>query len=231
MLIQFQNVSKRYQSDKRMVDALDDVSFQLDAGQFIAVRGPSGCGKSTLLMTAGGLQRPDSGRVEVDGSVIYDLSPDQRAKIRASKLGFVFQQFHLVPYLNVLDNVLAAALALKTPDANERAHELIEQFGLTSRIQHTPAELSTGERQRTALARAMLNEPQIVLADEPTGNLDEENALTVLSFLKQFVSDGGAVLLVTHDQRAADFAQETIQMQDGKILELEPTGAGESANA
>jgi ABC-type lipoprotein export system ATPase subunit len=140
------------------------------------------------------------------------MSADQRAGFRAQHLGFVFQQFHLVPFLSVLDNVLAPALAAAVPDARERAEELVAHFGLQSRRQHVPAELSTGERQRTALARALLNRPKLLLADEPTGNLDRENAGIVLEHLVRFSRAGGAVLLVSHDDHAVKHADRIIQL-------------------
>ena len=220
MLLQLESLSKSYATNGRAISALSDVSLRIDSGQFCALRGKSGCGKSTLLLAAGGLLRPDQGRVEIDGHDLYAMSPNERAGFRATHIGFVFQQFHLVPYLSVLDNVLTATLGVTGKKAElprQRAMELIEQFGLTSRIKHRPAQLSTGERQRAAMARAMLNRPRLLLADEPTGNLDDENSEIVLQHLDQFARDGGAVLLVTHDQRASKFASIQLQMTDGKL--------------
>jgi putative ABC transport system ATP-binding protein len=220
MLLTFENVTKTYRGKGRRVCALDDVSFTLEPGRFIAVRGPSGCGKSTLLLAAGALMRPDGGRVTIDGQDPYALTPEARAAFRAAKVGFVFQQFHLVPYLNVLDNVLTASLGLangSAASARQRAQELLEQFGMSGRATHVPAELSTGERQRAALARALLNGPTLLLADEPTGNLDPGNADLVLQCLFDFAAAGGGVLLVTHDARAAEHAHAVIDMADGRI--------------
>jgi len=168
---------------------------------------------------AGGLLRPDGGRVTLDGNDPYALSPDDRARWRSECVGFVFQQFHLVPYLTVLDNVLVPSLAKGSGDAGERARDLIEHFGLTDRTDHVPAELSTGERQRVALARALLNRPKVVLADEPTGNLDGASAERVLGYLGEFAAGGGAVLLVTHDPRAAGYAHRTVRMADGRLID------------
>ena len=212
MLLDFSHVSKTYPASAGEVRALRDVSFTLDPGDFLAIRGPSGCGKSTLLLAAGGLLRPTTGTITLLDQNLYALSNEARARLRATTIGFVFQQFHLVPYLTVLDNILAASLATRTPNAKERAHELMQRFHLTDRASHTPGELSTGERQRTALARALLNQPRLLLADEPTGNLDGDNATIVLDTLKTFAAQGGAVLLVTHDDRAAAAAQRTMQM-------------------
>lgn len=259
VLLELEHVYKTFQRGPQLVQALDDVSLKLGAGDYLAIRGPSGCGKSTLLLTAGGLLRPESGSIQLLGESIYDLSPNRRAELRAVGIGFVFQQFHLVPYLTVLDNVLAATLGLpSSPDSalprnavstgpsaesslvetpstggrpregsvplhrakyRERALELLERFGLADRRLHVPARLSVGERQRTALARALLNEPRIIMADEPTGNLDDANAEIVWQVLSDFAAQGGAVLLVTHDQRAAGIARHTFEMNAGKLLD------------
>ena len=221
MLLQLDHVSKTYSDALSKVRAVDDVSLQIGEGEFIAVQGPSGCGKSTLLLTAGGLLQPDSGQVTIDSQNPYALKPDVRAAFRAHSVGFVFQQFHLVPYLSVLDNVLAPALAVSRSqnDVRERALQLVERFGLSNRATHVPAKLSSGERQRVAMARALLNKPKLILADEPTGNLDHENADAVLGYLAEFASDGGGVLLVTHDDRAVDHAQNVIHLVDGKVAD------------
>lgn len=229
MLMTIDNISKTYPGDQP-VEALDGVSLQIDAGQFLAIRGPSGCGKSTLLLTAGTMLAPDSGTIVIDGEKPYEMKADARAQFRGRNLGFVFQQFHLVPYLSVLENVMAPTLAAtpetKTVDldrARGRAGELLFQFGLGDRIHHTPSKLSSGERQRCALARALLNSPKLLLADEPTGNLDPENAKIVLDAMRQFSNDGGAVLLVTHDDRAASFADSQLWMSHGHLNRPEPT--------
>ena len=201
------------------VTALDEVSFSVSPGEFLAVRGPSGCGKTTLLLAAGGLQRPSAGQVSLDGQDPYAFSSEMRSRMRASMIGFVFQQFHLIPYLTVRQNIMAPSLALPAKEAVQRTQELVSNFGLEDRASHVPAQLSTGQRQRTALARALLNKPKIILADEPTGNLDEDNADIVFDYLDQYVSDGGCVLLVTHDVRAAAHATKTLQMSQGRIIQ------------
>ncbi len=216
-MLNVSHVSKRYTRGQADVQALDDVSIHVEAGQFVTVKGPSGCGKTTLLLAAGGLMAPDEGTIEIDGSDPYTLAPDPRAAFRATKIGFVFQQFYLVPYLSVLDNVLTPSLACPRGDAADRAKQLVDRFGLTERADHMPGELSTGERQRTALARAMLNEPKLILADEPTGNLDQDNAHGVLDALAEFASAGGAVLLVTHDEKVAQYAHRTIHIDRGRL--------------
>jgi len=219
-VLDLQKLCKTYRSSKGEVCAVDNISIGLEAGDFVAVRGPSGCGKSTLLMISGGLLAPDGGSVTVAGEELYHLSPDARSHFRAMQIGFVFQQFHLVPYLSVLENVLAPSIAHKTLSSGEalnRARHLIAHFGLEHRTGHVPGELSSGERQRTALARALLNQPKLLLADEPTGNLDSENAELVLTHLTDFAAGGGAVLLVTHDSQAASRASRTVFLRDGRI--------------
>lgn len=217
MLVELQDAKKTYQGGSGPVLAVDGLSLSLDAGEFVAVQGPSGCGKSTLLLLAGGLLAPDSGVIQVADRNPYALTADARSKFRAENIGFVFQQFHLVPYLSVLDNVLAPSIATGSTGSEQRARELIDRFGLSHRLEHTPGELSSGERQRTALARALLNEPKVLLADEPTGNLDSENAAEVLKHLREFAASGGAVLLVTHDPQAAAVADRVVHLCDGKI--------------
>lgn len=224
-MLEFRNVTKwfpvrstRNNAGTGKVTALNDVSFSVRPGELLAVRGPSGCGKTTLLLTAGGLLHPSTGQITVGGQNPYKLDPEQRSGLRARMIGFVFQQFNLIPYLTVRQNILAASLAMPGKSTPDRANALIDRFGLGNRVDHIPAQLSTGERQRTALARALLNEPKVILADEPTGNLDEDNAQTVFGYLSQYVSDGGCVLLVTHDARSAAHATRTIQMNSGQIV-------------
>lgn len=217
-LLQIECLSKSYLGPQRPVSALDDVSLSLGAGEFVAVQGPSGCGKTTLLLAAGGLLQPTRGRVLLNGQDPYAMSPGPRAQFRAVNVGFVFQQFHLVPYLDVLDNILTPTLALAANgNARKRALELAEQFGLKERLDHVPRALSTGERQRVALARAMLNRPKLLLADEPTGNLDEQNGLIVMRCLAEFARNGGGVLLVSHEPQAGDHASRVVRMEGGKI--------------
>jgi ABC-type lipoprotein export system ATPase subunit len=217
-LLELEALSKSYPGPKGTVAAVDDVSLAVSAGDFVAVQGPSGCGKTTLLLAAGALLQPTRGRVLLNGQEPYTLSTGQRAQFRAANIGFVFQQFHLVPYLDVLDNIIAPTLAKSSNgDARVRALELAARFGLTDRLHHVPAALSTGERQRVALARAMLNQPKLLLADEPTGNLDAENGKLVLRSLAEFARAGGAVLLVTHEPGAGEFASRVFHMNAGKL--------------
>lgn len=219
MLLELSHVRKVYTDGPRTVRAIDDVSLQVEAGEFVAVTGPSGCGKTTLLLIAGGLLRPDAGAVTLAGREPYRLTPEQRARFRAETIGFVFQQFHLVPYLSVRENVLSPLLAWRQEGLDRRAEELLERFGLADRSEHRPAELSTGERQRTALARALLHRPRLILADEPTGNLDADNAAIVLQALHECAAEGIAVLHVTHNLAAARQADRMIPLQGGRIAE------------
>ena len=217
-MIQLENVTKKFDGPSGKVTALDNISLTLSAGELLVINGHSGCGKSTLLLTAAGMLRPDSGDVRLlDKQNPYDLSADQRSRLRAGSIGFVFQQFHLIPYLTVRENILAPLLSLDVENADERARALIEKFGLQDRAEHVPSQLSTGERQRTALARAVFNQPKIIFADEPTGNLDDDNAETVLKHLDNYVSSGGSVLLVTHNAKAADYATRVLKMKKGQL--------------
>ncbi len=217
-MIRLDHITRSFNGPKGKVIALKNVSMSLASGELLAVRGPSGCGKSTLLLTAAGLLKPDSGKVlyqERDNP--YDLTPDNRSRLRAELIGFVFQQYHLIPYLTVKENITTPSLIAGVDDPDALAHELISKFGLEARIDHVPSQLSTGERQRTALARALFNNPKVIMADEPTGNLDDDNADIVLNHLKSYVEEGGSVLLVTHSARAADYATRTLNMKDGSI--------------
>jgi ABC-type lipoprotein export system ATPase subunit len=211
-MLEIRELSKTYRGPAGAVRVLRGLSLEVAAGEFVAVQGRSGCGKTTLLLAAGGLLRPDAGSVLVAGQDLYTLAEEARARFRAGHIGFVFQQFHLIPYLSALDNVLSAGLALKVSDARARAEGLLAGLGLAERCRHVPAELSTGERQRTALARALLHRPRLLLADEPTGNLDRDSAATVLNHLADFARAGGAVLLVTHDPAAAARALRVIRL-------------------
>jgi len=221
-MVCLENVAKTYRTRRGDVKALNDVNLRIEKGEFVVVCGPSGSGKTTLLMTIGGMLRPTSGKVSVEQKNLYAMSIRQRAKFRAQNIGFVFQMFYLVPYLSVTENVVLAAGAIpdQVGDRKKRdakASELIERFGLADRNYHKPSQLSAGEQQRTAIARALLNRPKIILADEPTGNLDPDNAATVLRFIADFHRDGGTVILATHGPAAQQFADRIIHLRNGKI--------------
>ncbi len=213
LVLDVASLTKRYEGPQGEVRVLSNYDLKISKGEFVAVRGPSGCGKSTLLLAAGGLLSPESGQVKVDGTDLYQLSRGDRSTFRADKIGFVFQQFHLIPYLSVLDNALTPSLENPGNDSLNRARQLLDEFGLKDRLDHVPGQLSTGEKQRVAMVRALLNSPSLVLADEPTGNLDAENSKVILDRLKDFAQQGGAVLLVTHDDQAAEAADRVIQLE------------------
>jgi putative ABC transport system ATP-binding protein len=218
-VLKFDKVTKSFKGPENRIIALRNIDFSLSAGEFLAIQGPSGCGKTTLLMTAAGLLRPDEGTVRIDDQNPYLLDADKRSEFRARTIGFVFQQFHLIPYLTVKENIATPLLAgTKLADYTHRVKELVDRFGLQKRINHLPAQLSTGEKQRTACARAVLNSPRIIMADEPTGNLDQDNAEIIYSFFKEYAAEGGSVLLVTHDMDAGSFATRLLHMNEGEII-------------
>jgi len=216
-MVRLKNVTKTYRTRRGDVKALDGISLQIEKGEFVVVRGPSGSGKTTLLMTIAGMLHPTSGIVSIGEKDIYAMSIRARARFRAENVGFVFQMFHLVPYLNVAENVVLAGGTVANKNSKAQAHELIERLGLAGRIHHKPSELSAGERQRTAIARALLNRPKIILADEPTGNLDPDSAGVVLGYIKNFHRQGGTAILATHGPAAKEFADRTIYLRDGGI--------------
>ena len=216
-MIQFENVSKTYRTRDGEIRALDDANFEIAEGEFAVLRGPSGCGKTTLLLAAGAMLRPSRGRVLVDGREIYTLDAKTRARFRAENIGFVFQMFHLVPYLSVIENVLLGGAVGLDGSRRAGASALLERFGMGGRARHKPAELSAGERQRTAIARALLCRPRVVLADEPTGNLDPDNAGEVMGYLGEFHREGGTVVVVTHGTAAERYATRQIRLRQGGI--------------
>lgn len=211
------NIEKSFKGPDGQVRAVSNVSLELNGGDMMMVFGPSGCGKTTLLLMAGGLLEPDLGSVVVAGEDVYGLNPERRNLARARNIGFVFQQFHLIPYLTVLQNILLPSVALSCPEPESRAKALVLEFNLGHRALHYPSQLSTGERQRVALARALFHNPGLILADEPTGNLDEENARQALDYLRKFARNGSSVLLVTHDKSAREYATSEFSMRQGKL--------------
>jgi putative ABC transport system ATP-binding protein len=213
------NVTKVYPMGDTQVQALQGVDLQIKAGEFIAVLGPSGSGKSTIMHILGCLDTPTSGTYHLDGVAIEGLSPNELAEIRNRKIGFVFQSFHLLPRATAGENV-ELPMVFAGVNANERkafAEGVLEQVGLRERIQHLPNELSGGERQRVAIARALVNKPSIILADEPTGNLDSRSGAEILTLFENFHADGRTVILVTHDEAIAKRAHRVIHIFDGKI--------------
>jgi putative ABC transport system ATP-binding protein len=215
--IEIHNVSKFYPRPEGRVTALNDIRLTVNSGELVTFQGPSGSGKSTLLLTIGGLLAPDQGEIRIDGQNLFAFNSENRARFRSTNIGFVFQQFYLVPYLDVLENVLAPTLAAPSQNSLPRAEALLEEMNLAHRKHHTPAELSTGEKQRTALARALINDPGVILADEPTGNLDAENAEIVMNGLAQYARRGKTVLLATHDFRGKVQPEKLFRIKDGML--------------
>jgi putative ABC transport system ATP-binding protein len=214
-LVQVQNVSKIFGG----LRALDDVSFDVASGEWIAIMGPSGSGKTTLINILGGLDRPTGGRATVDGVEVGSLAEREMAHYRAEKIGFVFQQFHLVPYLSATENVMLAQYFHSTADEAE-ANRALERVGLGGRLNHLPGELSGGEQQRVAIARALINQPKLILADEPTGNLDEDNEHIVLDLLHELHATGHTILLVTHSQAIGRMADRRVELAHGRLAQI-----------
>ncbi|MFB3904507.1 MAG: ABC transporter ATP-binding protein [Acidobacteriota bacterium] len=221
-MVLLQRVTKTYPKGNVRITALASIDLGVRPGEFVALQGPSGSGKTTCLLIAGGLLRPDSGTVLIAGQDLYAMKRNQLAAFRSWTIGFVFQQYHLIPYLTVLENILAPEAGQGRSNNRERGRQLAEQFGLAHRLDHTPGELSAGEKQRTALARALLFQPKVVLADEITGNLDEENAKIVLGYLREYVTGGGSVLLVTHDREIAAQADRVQHLAHNTESEAAP---------
>lgn len=224
-MIELNHVSKQYPRKQDTVSALDGVSLQINAGEFVVIRGQSGSGKTTLLLALGGMLHPTDGSIIINAQDIYKLSPKDRAAFRAQNIGFVFQMFHLVPYLNTIENIMLANTNGQSDgqsDGQSSSHdhvmELLNQLSLADRAYHLPSELSAGEKQRAAIARAMLNNPKLILADEPTGNLDPDNAKVVIDYLVKYQQNGGTVVFVTHGEAANNHASRIIQLEHGKLV-------------
>jgi ABC-type lipoprotein export system ATPase subunit len=220
-VLRARGLRKEYGKGEGLVRAVDGVDLDIGAGETVAVMGPSGCGKSTLLHLLGGLDRPSGGEVSLNGRRIDDLGEKALARMRRTAVGFVFQAFHLMEELTAVENVeLSALLAGRSPRAaRRRAEELLEQVGLTDRARFLPSELSGGQRQRVAIARALSNEPLVVLADEPTGNLDSAATLDVLRLFERLHESGQTLVIVTHDARIAATADRMISMRDGAFVD------------
>ncbi len=212
-LLELKNVTKRYGS----LYALDKVSLSIDKGEWIAIMGPSGSGKSTMMNIISCMDKPTEGQVIFDGR---DITKDSRKKLtefHRDKIGLVFQQFHLINYLNAVENVMVAQYYHSMPDEKE-ALEALERVGLKDRAKHLPSQLSGGEQQRVCIARALINSPELILADEPTGNLDEANENIVLDLFKQLHKEGTSLIVVTHDPEVGEVAQRVVRLEHGKIV-------------
>jgi putative ABC transport system ATP-binding protein len=213
------DVSKCYAHKQGQVTALRPTTLRIAAGEFVAVVGPSGSGKTTLLSILGGMLAPSSGRVLLDGESLYDATASQRAQTRLQKIGFVFQTFNLVPYLTAVENVQIPLMLSRAAGGEQarRAAELLNRVGLEGRLHHKPSELSVGQQQRVALARTLVNDPPLILADEPTGNLDPSTREDVLNFLGELCREGRTVVMVTHDPSAAKRAGRALHLADGMV--------------
>lgn len=214
------NLAKHYQLGDELIKALDGVSLNVAKSEFVAIMGPSGSGKSTLMHLLGLLDLADQGEVFIDGQSTKNLNDDELTALRRDKLGFIFQNFELIPSLNAQENILLPAeVAKKKQAGEERLKILAEQLGITNRLEHKPNQLSGGQRQRIAIARALINDPAVILADEPTGNLDSKTSTEVLKVLRNGVDKyNWTVVMVTHDLAAAKFADKIINFRDGKIF-------------
>jgi putative ABC transport system ATP-binding protein len=221
-LIELRNIEKTYSVGEVDVRALRGVSLDMDRGEYVALMGPSGSGKTTLMNTLGCLDRPSDGSYRLDGDEVVEMSGDERARLRNHKIGFVFQNFNLLSRTTALENVELPMLyggRLRARQRRERAQKLLEKVGLESRMNHHPSQLSGGQQQRVAIARAMANEPSILLADEPTGNIDSRTSREVMDLFRTLNGeDGITIILVTHDQEVASYARRTIVLRDGRLL-------------
>ena len=218
-LVRFQRVSKTYPEGDDFVQALDGASLSIREGEFIAVMGPSGSGKSTLLSVLGVLNTPSEGEVFIDETAVYSLPPERRADFRFTYLGFVFQSFQLIPYLNALENVMTPLSISKMASGRQReaAAEALRMVGLEGKENRLPNQISGGEIQRVAVARAVVNNPPVLLADEPTGNLDSKNAQEIMRLLEKLNDAGKTIVMVTHDEGMAGYADRTIRLEDGVV--------------
>lgn len=219
ILISLDKVSKCYRAHN--IDAVKNVSIDIQAGEFVAIMGPSGCGKSTLLNLIGAIDRPDSGSIVLDGQVLNQLEDEALTRVRGEKIGFVFQAFNLLPTFSVLENIMVPIELNKNkaPSAEKRAKELLQRVGLENRAHFFPAQLSGGEMQRVAIARALIHEPRLLVADEPTGNLDTHNGENILQLIKEFNRDFKlAIIMATHSKEASQVADRLLQMRDGTLV-------------
>jgi putative ABC transport system ATP-binding protein len=216
-VIELNAVTRSYQRGSETIRAVNDVTLTVAPGEFVAIVGPSGSGKTTLLNLIGCVDKPDGGTLRIDGEETSGLNEAGLTNIRARKIGFVFQQFFLLPTLTALENVQLPAVFQRNGDCAERAAQLLERVGLSLRIHHVPQELSGGEMQRVAIARALINEPKILLADEPTGNLDSNNAEAILKIFRELNASGLTVLIVTHNTELAASANRVIVLRDGSV--------------
>jgi putative ABC transport system ATP-binding protein len=220
-LITIENLKKHYSSGEDTVEALSGVNFAIETGEFITIMGQSGSGKSTLLSVLGGMNHPTSGEVEMAGVKLYQLPDEKLADFRAQNLGFVFQSFHLIPYLTAIENVMLPLAIVKIKSAAKRtaAQNALERVGLGAKLERLPNQLSGGEQERVAIARAIVNNPHILLADEPTGNLDSKTSDEVMTLFRELNDAGQTVVMVTHNPDNGRYADRTITLRDGIVVD------------
>jgi len=220
-LIHLEDVNKVFVTDDVETHALSGIHLDIEQGEFVSIAGPSGCGKSTLLAILGLLDSPSEGKYQLNGKTVEQLGANQRARIRNQEVGFIFQAFNLIGDLNVFENVELPLTYRRTPasERKQRVHEALEQVGMSHRNKHYPSQLSGGQQQRVAVARALVGRPSILLADEPTGNLDSANGEAVIGILRTLHQNGATICMVTHDPRYAAYADRTIRIFDGQVVE------------
>ncbi|MBI5547106.1 MAG: ABC transporter ATP-binding protein [Deltaproteobacteria bacterium] len=227
-MIEMHSVVRRFNGPAgQPITALDRIDLRIEQGEFVTLVGPSGSGKSTLLFTIGAMMRPDAGKVILDGKELDAMGPGARARLRRTAVGFVFQTFNLIPYLSCLENlVLAARLSGDSRrTAVDRSSQMLQRLGLGERVRHRPSELSVGERQRVALGRAVIHRPRVLLADEPTGNLDPASTEQVMDLLRELHAEGQTIAMVTHDPRLAETGERVIGLRAGRLVEDRPSMA------
>jgi putative ABC transport system ATP-binding protein len=220
-LIEIQNIGKDYQEGESTVQAIKEMSFFIDDGEFVSIMGQSGSGKSTMLSILGGLNHPTRGRILLDALDVYKLSSEQRADLRSEYIGIIFQSFQLIPYLTVLENVKLpmAITGRKAREQDKMARDVLARVGLANKADRLPDQISGGEQERVAIARAIVNKPPILLADEPTGSLDSTTADEIMALLKELNSEGQTIIMVTHNPEACKHTSRTIQVKDGSSYE------------
>ncbi len=219
-LIEIHDIGKNYESGDTSINAIKNMNFYIDDGEFITIMGQSGSGKSTLLSVLGALNHPSYGKVLIDSMDLYNLSTEQRADFRSEYIGFIFQSFQLVPYLTVIENVEIpmAVTGIKKKNQREMAMDVLRIVGLEQKSDRLPDQLSGGEQERVAIARAIVNKPPLILADEPTGNLDSNTATGIMELLKSLNKDGHTIIMVTHNQKMSEYASRTINIVDGEAF-------------
>jgi len=220
-IVEIKDVWKTYRSDGYELNALRGVNIRITRGEFISIMGPSGCGKSTLLHLMGALDSVTRGEVRFEEKIIAEMSEDERCCLRCRRTGFIFQTFNLLPTLNILENVeMPARLSgLSKKERREKAKTLLEKVGLSERLTHLPSQLSGGERQRVAIARALINAPELILADEPTGNLDSKSGSEIIELLHELNSEGQTIIMVTHNPETTKYSNRIVYMRDGRVEE------------